>query len=62
MQQGEWIYLYHDDQTYFLPYEPGGSFSTHYGSIRFPENLEFGDTIETNKGVVFYVLRPSLIS
>lgn len=60
MQKGEWMYLYHDDQTYFLPYEAGGSFSTHYGTLCFPENLEFGDYIETNKGIRFYVLRPSL--
>ncbi len=60
MQKGEWIYLYHDEQTYFLPYEPGGSFSTHYGTIRFSEDLDFGQRIETNKGVAFYVLRPTL--
>jgi len=60
MHKGEWLYLYHDEQTYFLPYEPGGSFSTHYGTIIFPEDLEFGDRLTTNKGVGFYVLRPSL--
>ncbi|HOV45406.1 MAG: methyltransferase domain-containing protein [Spirochaetes bacterium] len=57
----EFILLFYSEDTKFLiKYESGSSFNCHKGGITFPENLNFGDCLVTNKGYKFYVLKPKL--
>jgi tRNA (adenine57-N1/adenine58-N1)-methyltransferase len=61
ISNNEFILLFYSEDTKFLiKYESGGSFNCHKGGITFPENLNFGDCLITNKGYRFYVLKPKL--
>lgn len=61
INDGEIIYLYHSEKAkYPITYHKGQFFQCHLGKIILPDNLEWGDEIETNRGFKFYVLRPSL--
>ncbi len=53
------LLLSEDDKTYVLQYQPGKVFTFHKGSLKLPENLEFGEALETSTGSKVYVLRPS---
>lgn len=58
----EFIYLYNSENAnYFLKYIPGLNFTCHKGNFIFPDKLKWGDTITTNKGYKFFVLRPGII-
>ncbi len=48
-----------DDKTYLVQYRPGGRFVFHHGGITFPEELHFGDILETTQGRKVFVLEPS---
>ncbi len=48
-----------DDKTYLVQYRPGGRFVFHHGGVEFPEELHYGDVLETTQGRKVYVLEPS---
>lgn len=60
IKDGEYIYLYHEKASYMVAYTKNGSVSTHMGLIRLSEGVDYGDTIKTNIGEDFFVLKPTL--
>lgn len=63
IKPGEFILLYHSDRMKFLvALRAEGNFSTHRGNIDFAQvvNKDFGDWVETQLGVRFYILKPTL--
>ncbi len=60
VKAGEPIILHHRKAEFFILYEPNKNFSTHLGAVNLPENLEFGQRIESTKGETFFVLKPNL--
>jgi tRNA (adenine57-N1/adenine58-N1)-methyltransferase len=45
---------------HLLYYTPGGSFGTNLGQVVYPEEMYYGQTIESSLGHPFQVLMPSL--
>jgi tRNA (adenine57-N1/adenine58-N1)-methyltransferase len=45
---------------HLLYYAPGGSFGTNLGQVVYPEELYYGQTVESSLGRPFQVLLPSL--
>lgn len=63
VKPGDFVLLYHSDRMKFLvAVQNTGSFSTHRGNIDFAQivNKNFGDWVETQLGVRFYILKPTL--
>lgn len=63
VKPGDFVLLYHSDRMKFLvAVQNAGSFSTHRGNIDFAQivNKNFGDWVETQLGVRFYILKPTL--
>ncbi|MCX8028458.1 MAG: tRNA (adenine-N1)-methyltransferase [Brevinematales bacterium] len=61
IEEGEIIYLYHSEKAkYPVVYKKNQFFQSHLGKIVLPENLNWGDVLETNKGYKFFVLKPSI--
>lgn len=60
LKNGDYIYLYHEKATFMLPYQNGGSISTHKGNIKFEGELDYGDRVLSNLGEEFYILKPTL--
>jgi len=56
--------LYHSDRMnyYLVTVQMKGSFSTHRGQLPFDQmaGREFGDSIRTHLGFLFYLLKPGL--
>lgn len=60
VQPGEAVLMFHDARsTYLSTYKPGGHFECHHGRLMFPELLEWGAVLPTNRGVPIAVLRPT---
>lgn len=60
VQPGEAVLMFHDARsTYLSTYKPGGHFECHHGRLTFPEVLEWGAVLPTNRGVPIAVLRPT---
>ncbi len=60
---GDHVILYHSDRmNYLVTVQPKGSFSTHRGQLPFDQitGREFGDSIRTHLGFLFYLLKPGL--
>jgi len=60
---GDRVLLYHSARMQYLVTVPAkGRFSTHRGKIEFAEVLgrEYGDSVKTHMGLVFFLLRPTL--
>lgn len=61
IKEGEIIYLYNSERAkYPFVYKKGVFFQSHLGKIVLPDNLNWGDVLETNKGHKFFVLKPSI--
>ena len=62
IKKDELIYLYHDDKRNFLIKAGGSSLHTDKGVLDLKKIVgkEFGEKLETNLGVVFYILKPYL--
>jgi len=61
IKPNEYIYLYNSENAnYFLKYIPNLNFTCHKGNFIFPNDLYWGDTITTNKGYKFFVLKPGI--
>ncbi|MGB9621659.1 MAG: tRNA (adenine-N1)-methyltransferase [Brevinematia bacterium] len=61
VNDGDIIYLYNSERAkYPVVFRPNGFFQCHLGKIVFPESLNWGDVLETNKGYKFFVLKPSI--
>jgi len=61
VKEGEYIILFGGKKaSYFIPYKPGSKFSSHLGEITLPDNLNYGDIVESHKGHKFFILKPSL--
>jgi len=61
IKTGEFIILFHSQQTKFLiEYKPGIEFNCHKGQLILSDNLKYGDKLISNKGYLFYIL-PSIL-
>ena len=63
IQAGDYALIYLDARrTYMLKVEPGQTFHTHKGFIKFDELIgkEFGEPIKSSLGVIFTTLKPQL--
>lgn len=63
LKPNDLILLYNGEKaSYFFSLPQAGTFSTHRGNIDFRLILtkEYGDTIKTHTGTVFYILKPTL--
>ncbi len=62
IQEGDLIYLYHDEKRNFLLKVLKNTLHTDKGALKTEEIIgkEFGDKIDTNLGAPFYILRPYL--
>ncbi|MDD5069862.1 MAG: tRNA (adenine-N1)-methyltransferase [Candidatus Omnitrophica bacterium] len=62
IEQGELIFLYSDERRNFLIKADPGRFHSDKGFIEVADILKknFGETVETNLGHSFYILRPYL--
>lgn len=60
VNEGQLVLLVSEDEkTYLVQYRPGGRFVFHHGGVEFPEELHYGDVLETTQGRKVYVLEPS---
>lgn len=59
IQKGEFMLLCHEKSNFLLPFQPNGSFSTHKGNVKFPDGLCYGDTLVSQTGESFHVVRPT---
>ncbi len=60
LKDGNLFLLYSErGDTYLLTFKDGSSFSTNLGNLIFEKGLTYGDTLLSNKGAKFYVLKPS---
>ena len=63
IQTGDYVILYHSDRmNYLVAVQPKGAFSTHRGQLPFDQiaGREFGDSMRTHLGFLFYLLKPGL--
>jgi len=63
IQPGDFVLLYHSDRvSYLVRVQPKGGFSTHRGEIRYDRivGLEYGASVRTHLGFLFFLLRPGL--
>lgn len=60
LKDGEYFILYGGPKAvYLLKYRKGLRFSTHLGELILPEQIEYGEKLESNTGHAFYLLFPS---
>jgi len=60
IKEGQLVFLYGGERaSYLVLYSPGKRFSTHLGEVILPPDLSFGDSLTTNTGRKFYLLRPT---
>lgn len=60
VREGELILLYHDERAnYLLPYRSGERISTHLGALTLIPPIYWGMQLQSTKGVVFTILRPT---
>jgi len=61
VKEGEPIYLFNSEKAkYLVIFKPNAFFQCHLGKIVFPEEIEWGQALETSKGYKFFVLKPSI--
>jgi tRNA (adenine57-N1/adenine58-N1)-methyltransferase len=63
IQPGDYVILYHSDRmNYLVVVQPKGAFSTHRGQLPFDQiaGREYGDSMRTHLGFLFYLLKPGL--
>ncbi|MGQ4833192.1 MAG: tRNA (adenine-N1)-methyltransferase [Candidatus Asgardarchaeia archaeon] len=63
IQEGDYVKLYLDNKRkWLIKIEQGKSFHTHKGVINLSDAIgkEWGAAIKTNKGAIFYLLKPVL--
>lgn len=62
IQEGDLLYLYKDERRNFLIKAQGGRLHTDLGYMELKSVIgkDFGQSIETNLGEKFYILRPNL--
>jgi tRNA (adenine57-N1/adenine58-N1)-methyltransferase len=62
IREGDLIFLYHDDRRNYLLQASKNTLHTDKGMLKVSEAIgkEYGEKIETNLGIPFYLLRPTL--
>lgn len=60
LKDGDYVYLYHKNCNFMVPFNPKGSFSSHKGNLKFEEGMDYGDIVKTQTGEPFALLRPTL--
>jgi tRNA (adenine57-N1/adenine58-N1)-methyltransferase len=60
IQNGELVYVFNEHATFLIPFQEKSSFSCHKGDIKFTPGLDWGDSVTTPGGDIFYLLHPTM--
>lgn len=60
INEGEFIYLYHEKSSYLVSYYKKMQVETHKGRLIIPEDANYGDIVYTNTNEPFIILYPTL--